>query len=170
MIVEKLMRLGMSRAFATAIFHMYDNKKPNGFTAAEVGLTDETIQPLMGIRWIRPVNVAMVDNEYCLMYQLNDLYKVINGIIAEKAELLKQETKLAREIKKSLNTVKVNNSRPPANRIGRPKKGTPKVRTTPWAKQRDREQKKLRDQEREKREHEEKLEVLRKFREEQSNS
>lgn len=159
----------MSRAFATAIFHMYDVKKPQGFTAHEVGLTDETIQPLMGIGWIRPVNVGVVDGQYCLMYHLNDLYKVINGIITEKAEVLKQETKLAKEIKKSLNTVKVNNSRPPANRVGRPPKGTKKVTTTKWAKQRDREQKRLQDQEREKREHEEKLEVLRRFREEQEH-
>lgn len=172
--MENLVRLGVERQQAEILEYMYRNTQAHGFFAQEMGLTDDDMKPLMIAGWIRPVNIGKIDNVFYLMWQNNDLFKILKQLLSERTKAFNNDKRLISEIKKGLNSAQVNKSRPPARRIGRPRT---KAAWKRYGLQKDRERK---DKEmycnsqkdfemvKRRREKAEKLEVLRKFREEQA--
>ena len=172
-IIENLVRLGVSREQAEVLDYMYRNTQAHGFLAAEMGLTDEDMDPLMKAGWIRPVNVGKVKNKYYLMWQNNDLFKILQQLIDERAEAFKSDKRLIYEIKKSLDKKLVNKSRKPPRILGKPRT------QAAWRRYGLMQNNKRKDKEmycnsqkdlnmlKKRQEKADKLEVLRKFREEQ---
>lgn len=105
--IDKLMRLRMSRQHAKALLYMYEKDSKYGFRAEEFNMTDESMFALMDAGWARPVNVAQINGKYQLMYQVNNLYEIINEIVERQNRIFKAEERIAKEVKADIEPTKL---------------------------------------------------------------
>lgn len=126
MLVEWLIRLGISRDEANMLIKMYENGNKLGFTANDFALTEDQMFGYTEIGWMRVVNVKKIRNDYQLVYKVNDLYDVLDGIYKERLIRLTNDKELIKVIKQNLDRTLVNRCRPTGKRIGRPPKSSGK--------------------------------------------
>lgn len=173
MFIEEFIKLGMPRRQAEILWKLYDGEKKHGFSAEDLEADIDDLETLRAAGYIRIVNIGKTAGrgrsvKMFPLYQANDLFKVLENILAEKLKMFKAEEKLIKLIKRGLDTVKINKCRPPENRIGRPpRNATSRKKYIKRKKKLGFGNKKVTPAERAKREHDEKVRVLREFREEE---